>query len=418
MIARKSILMYGVLAAFFVEPVYSQSDTLSLTQAISLARTNNPGVRASEIGVRQSASHVNELKASRLPPLLFHTHFLHSPGSGYNEAVTNGGEYGVQLSSSIPLYDGGARGALIDQSLNSVENSTLNLHKSESEVVFAVRVAYYDILRAQEEFRTRDETVARLEDYRMLVDHLRLGGSANSSDVLKADVDLNNAKIARDQSERSIRKLRFSLSSAIGIPARDWIELPPPPDEDSVALGSATFEKNYELQMLERDRASALFDVDVAKAERLPVLSVTGDVGALGVHPSEIHDDFGYSLFLSLDFPLFNWGAISERVEQKELAREEQAAQAKARRSEVEAEWNMTVNDLDAARNALAGYSVNMVRAEENYVTAKSRFAGGAGSNLEVLDAQRLLVETKLNYTGALFQLHFDRAALLKLSGQ
>ena len=110
--------------------------------------------------------------------------------------------------------------------------------------------------------------------------------------------------------------------------------------------------------------------------------------------------------------------AIGDRVEQKELARQQLSAESQLRRREVETEWNMTMSDLDAARTALTGYSENMARAEENYLTAKSRFAGGSGSSLEVLDAQRLLVETKLNYAGALFQLRVDRATLLKLSGQ
>jgi outer membrane protein TolC len=77
----------------------------------------------------------------------------------------------------------------------------------------------------------------------------------------------------------------------------------------------------------------------------------------------------------------------------------------------------VTKSDLDASRNALAGFSENIARAEENYLTAKSRFAGGAGSNLEVLEAQRLLTEAKLNRSGAQFQVRVDRATLLRLAG-
>jgi outer membrane protein TolC len=169
--------------------------------------------------------------------------------------------------------------------------------------------------------------------------------------------------------------------------------------------------------MLESEKASTLYDISIAQAERMPTVSIAGDVGALGVKASEFHEDLGYSLFLSLDLPLFNWGAIGDRIQQKELASQQLEAEAQLRSREIETEYSVTKSDLEASRNALAGYTDNIARAEENYLTAKSRFAGGAGSNLEVLEAQRLLTEAKLNRSGAQFQVRADRATLLRLAG-
>src|SRR5713226_4821258 len=95
---------------------FSQTVRISLEQAVDTALTRNGNIKFAEIGVRQSGSRVREVKAMRLPSLLLNSHYLHTPEAGYNEAITNGGEYGLQLTTSVPVYDGGARNALIDQS--------------------------------------------------------------------------------------------------------------------------------------------------------------------------------------------------------------------------------------------------------------------------------------------------------------
>ncbi|TLY31031.1 MAG: TolC family protein, partial [Ignavibacteria bacterium] len=139
---------------------------------------------------------------------------------------------------------------------------------------------------------------------------------------------------------------------------------------------------------------------------------------ALGIHPHEFRDDVGYSVFLSLDLPIFSWGAINDRIEQRVFDRDQLDAQLELQRRGLETEWRNTLGDVELARKSLVSYRANITEAEKNYLSAKSRFAGGSGSNLEVLDSQRLLEEVKLNFNSTLFQLRASLAGLLKLSGK
>ena len=85
---------------------------------------------------------------------------------------------------------------------------------------------------------------------------------------------------------------------------------------------------------------------------------------------------------------------------------------------ELEERWRLTVSDLDIARRSLDAYRKNAAAASDNYLSAKSRFVGGTGSNLEVLDAQRLLMETKLNENTMTFQIRLALANLRRLRGE
>jgi outer membrane protein TolC len=408
-----------LLTACCILPTFSQRiDTLSLQQTIALAQKNNLLIMAGELGVKQSESRLREVKAMRFPVVSFHSHYLHAPENGYNEIVTNGGEYGVQVISTLPLYDGGMKSTLVDQSLNARERSSLSLQKSKIEIAFTVRTLYFEILRVEEEIRIRKETIERLEDYVVFLNQLRLGGNATESDLLKAQVDLNTAKISFDQAQQSLEKSKLILFNATGSGTDRTFEIVPVADDGTSNMPAFSLEHNPDLQLLQHEKMAAGYDVTIASAERLPTLSISADAGALGVTPSEFHHDIGYSILLSLDMPLFSWGAIDNRIEQKELARDQLDAQLKLQQRELETEWRMTVSDFELAKKNLVSYTVNSTNAEQNYLSAKSRFAGGSGSNLEVLDAQRLLVETKLNCNTTRFQLRESHAVLLKLSGQ
>jgi outer membrane protein len=414
----KQIIYCLSLFVSYTLPIISQVDTLSLYEMIELAKKNNAVIAIAEIGIKQNESHLREAKASRYPAIFFHSHILHSPEDGYNEAITNGGEYGVQITTNVPLYDGGVRSTYVDQSTNAILKSRINFQKSSSEIAFAVRTQYYEIIRAEHELIIRQETVQRLQEYLSFLNQLRLGGNATESDVLKAKVDLNNAIISVDQTKQSVQKAKLVIVNIIGRPLNQDIEVLPLDGKDSLAVPIFTLEANHDYQLSERDAKSADYDITIAKGERFPTLTLAGDLGALGVRMNEFKQDFGYSILLSLDVPIFSWGAIDNRIEQKELAKEQLNAQLVLQRRELETEWRSTLSDLELFRKNLSSYRNNISEAEKNYLSAKSRFVGGSGSNLEVLDAQQLWVEAKLNYNSTLFQYRSSLSALFKLSGK
>lgn len=394
------------------------SDTLSVEEAVETALRHNPNVAIAELDRRQAEVHTREVRAGRYPSLLLHSHYLHTPETGYNEAVTNGGEYALQLTASVPLYDGGIRSALIDQSVDEQERSQAEVGRNRSDLVLAVRTAYFETVSAREEVAIRMEIVGRLEDYLSLLRRLKIGGGALQSDILKTQVDLNNALIAVDVAGQSLVKSTNELKNLTGTALDTPLETLDPRDgTDTSAVPFDSVDASPDLRVLERQKASAEADVRIAQGERYPTLSISGDAGALGVTPREFSDDMGYSILVSLGMPLFDWGEIGARISQKELARDRIDLEIQARRREIESAWKTVTADYASARKTLKNYETNITSAEENYLSAKSRFAGGSGTSLEVLDAQRLLGDARLSYNATLLQLRVDRATMLRLSG-
>ncbi|MGA2623095.1 MAG: TolC family protein [Bacteroidota bacterium] len=412
------ILLSGCLHLVLVLCANAQVDTISLQQAIESALTKNQLVAIADIEVRQNESHLQEVQSTKFPQLLLRSHYLYTPENGYSEVVTNGGEYGLQLTTGIPLYDGGTRTTVIHQASIAVDRSTIELQKSKVDLSYEVRSAYYEIVRAGNELQIRTETKQRLQDYVSFLAQLQRGGSVNASDVMKARVELNNATTDAENARQSVVNAKMSLNRLAGNPIERNFEIVSGTMSDTSSMPQFAVENSPSVQLLQHDKASSEDDLSIARNERLPTLSVAGDVGWLGVLPTEYRQNIGYSVSLSLDLPLWSWGAIENRIQQKTLSREHIDKQIELEKRDLELQWYTNLNDIAYARNALSAYASNIGEAEKNYLLAKSRFAGGSGSNLEVLDAQRLLVEIKLNYNHSLFQLNSAIARALKLSGQ
>lgn len=407
-----------LLFPFISGGLFAQTDTLSLSESITAAQEYNVNMRIAQNAVDQSDARLRELRANRYPSLFFRTHFLYAPDFGYNVAITNGGEYGVQLVTGLPLYDGGVKNALVDQAANNVGRAQLGVERTESEIAFSVRSAYFEIVRAEAELRIRQETVRRLQDYLTLLKQLQAGGAATESDVLKARVDLSNATVAVEGTQQSLQNAKLLMNNLMGRPLRKPFDVTQLSPADTIAVTDTLPASNIDLRLLRYDVEATSYDIAIAKSERLPTLAIGGDIGALGVKVRDWRDETGYSVLLSLDVPIFTWGGIGNRIEQKELIQKQKQLELDVKRRDVETQWQATVIDAEQFRRNIAQYVSNLKIAENNYLSAKARFVGGGGSNLEVLDAERLLLETHLNANNSEFQLRLAIANLLRLSGQ
>ena len=75
----KQLSLCLLLLALFPLRVFSQIDTLSLPQAIELAKKNNATITIAEVGIKQSEIHLHEARVTRYPALFFHSHLLRAP---------------------------------------------------------------------------------------------------------------------------------------------------------------------------------------------------------------------------------------------------------------------------------------------------------------------------------------------------
>jgi outer membrane protein TolC len=411
----KYILFYLI---FFLQiNYYAQTDSLTLNEAIDLALKNNQNLTLANLEIEKSRAALKEVKANLYPSFYGTSHYLFAPENGYDPVVTNGGEYGIQLNANYTLFDGGVRNAQINKASVNIEVKKLTLEQTKSEIRYLVRIIYYQILSAKNELFAQKKGVKELTDYLQLLQQLKSGGIASESDVLKTKVDLNNLNSSLETVRENIEKLKFNLNNLLGRP----IDKPFDIYENSVidSLAQFNIENNnlIDLEVIKNEAKTSSYDINITKGEKLPQLSITGDAGVLGVKPNNIKQNVGYSLFFSFSVPLFTWGAIDSRIQQAEISQKQALTNVELTDRTLQTQRLSILSEIELAKKNMKNYQSSLKTAEENYLASEIHFKGGSGTNLDVLDAHRLVIQAELDYNNAVLQYHIAIASLLRLYG-
>ena len=112
--------------------------------------------------------------------------------------------------------------------------------------------------------------------------------------------------------------------------------------------------------------------------------------------------ELGYSVSLSLSWPLWDFGALPARIRQAELRLESARSSVIFQRQEAGrqlAQATATLRNLWEQIRILSGASP---AARDSYLEAESRYRGGVATSLEVLDAYAASVDAAVRLSEAL----------------
>ena len=413
----QKVILLNLIFILFQLVSFAQTDSLSLNQAIELALKHNQNIALANQEIEKSQAALKEVKSNLYPSIYGTSHYLYAPENGYDPTVTNGGEYGLQLNANYTLFDGGIRSALINKSSVNIEGKNLSLQQTKSEIRYLVRIVYYQITAAKNELVAQRKGVKELSEYLQWLEQLKSGGIASESDVLKAKVDLNNLIISLETAKQNIEKLKFNLNNLLGRRIDEPLEIYESAAADTSIQSSSELNKMIDLEVVQNEAKASSYDINIAKGERLPQLSITGDAGVLGVKPNNIKQDAGYSLFLSFSVPLFTWGGIDGRIQQAEISQKQAMTNVDLTDRALQTQRFTILSEIELANKNIINYQSSIKTAEENYLSSEARFKGGSGTNLDVLDAHRLVIQAESDYNNAVLQYQTARASLLRLYG-
>ncbi len=413
----RNIILITIISLLFQQNFFAQTDSLSLSKAIELALKHNQNITLANQEIEKSQEALKEVKSNLYPSLYGSSHYLYAPENGYDPVVTNGGEYGLQLNANYTLFDGGIRSALIKKASINVEGKNLSLSQTKTEIRYLVRIFFYQVIEAQNELESQRKGVKELNEYLGLLEQLKAGGGASESDVLKARVDLNNLIISLETTKQKIAKLKFGMNNLLGRKIDKPINFYEDAVMDTSIIQSLDLNKMIDLEIAQNRAKESSYDINITKGEKLPQLSITGDAGVLGVKPNNIKQDAGYSVFISFSVPLFTWGRINSKIQQAEISQKEALTNVDLTDRALQTQRLSILSEIELSKKNMIDYKSSIKIAEENYLSSEARFKGGSGTNLDVLDAHRLVIQGELDYWNSVLQFQSAKANLLRLYG-
>ncbi len=387
-------------------PAAAPGAMLTLPRALELAGVKSPVIEAAKADLQ--AAHAARTVAGLRP----------NPSLGVDlENVAGNGDYRGTRSAEttarldFPIELGGKRSARIAGAQAGMARTEALGLAAEADLRLDITQGYAEAAAAERLLETaRDQ--ARIAADASRAARLRVSaGRASPIEVQRAEVERIGADAKVRQAERRVTTSRARLSRLIGAPVTEpldmvWFQataLPPALQTPAASTLVAA--------LADADVAAADADVRRQQAARLPDLT-------LGAGVRRLHEaDSTAAVFsLSLPMPLFNNGqaALSGARAQR------QAADARRRLALIEQEQALAqaqADLLDAAAAAAASGPA-LAASEEAARIARIGYANGKFGQLDLLDAERTLSETRMNAIDAHLATRIAQARLERLAAR
>ena len=401
---RRLLLPFGLAAALFSPVPLLAQTTLTLEQALEQATSRSPTLAAATRELEATEGAIRQAGAWRNPELSA------TVEDTRRETRT------TTTTLGFPLELGGKRAARVTAAERARDVAQAELGHARAELRSRVVAAYFAVAVAQERTRLAAisaETAARAAD---AVGKRVAAGKVSPVEETRARVDQANAQLESAEATAELRTARFTLATHWGDsePKFDAVaaDLAAAPQRPALAELMARLDASAALaaSRIEVERRRALVEVERTKAYP----DVTLSVGA------KRDNELGRTqavVGVSVPLPLFdrNQGAVLEASRRADKASDE----LQAARLRLAAELQEAANRLAVTATSLHALQGTVLpAAQQAYDAAGKGFEAGKFGFLEVLDAQRSLLQARTRYLNTLAAAYQAAAAIDRIVGR
>ena len=371
---------------------------------------------------------LNEAPQIKFPGYEFPGHDPIPPFSVPAFGITAGtkNNYNWIIEAKQPIFAGGGILANYQASRIGADVASVEEIAKYQDVVQDVKIAYFDVLRAQRVLEAADQSVKMLEAHRDVADNYFQVGFIAKNDLLQAEVELANGRqtLIRAQNAVDMAKSRFNtlLKRRIFEPVNIVDMLNYQPLEQSLEECLAIAKENRpELKVAALKAEQASKAVWMARSELFPSLSLVGNYTRFGdeasVSGSKFQDAESWYVMAVASWNFWEWGRTKFRVDASK-ARENQAIEtSKEVNDQITLEIKNAYLLLKEAENQILVSEKVIEQAEENFRISEERYKERVSTSTEVLDAQTLLTRAKSQYANALGDYNINYAKLQRAMG-
>lgn len=394
------------------------TEPLSLGEALTIALGQNAAVRAAQKDLEAQHGVSIQTRAIVLPKLQASSTY----GAVETEKIETFGPFspadqnwnaGVRVVQSV--FEGGRMWSAVRSARLLREQAMFDYQTVVADTLLKVRESYYDALLATNLIVVRQASLELLEKQLRDTRSRFAAGVVPQFDVLRAEVELANAKppLIKARNDFRIAKQRLATELGYDVPAHlsedlplqltDKLEAVPYTVNLQAALATALANRT-ELASLRKVEELRKAGITTARSGYLPTVQIYAGYGARSRQFSADLTDqvHGWEAGAQADWYLFD-GLLSKGKVKEARALHERAQIAL---EDAERRVLLDVRVLNSsfleAKEVLESQQKVNEQAVEALRLAKSRYDAGTGTQLDVLSAQTALTDARTTYVQAL----------------
>jgi len=411
---------------------------LSLEDSVAVALKNNPVTKLAQDDKTISAWALMEAKSGFGPNLTFthtDTDTNRNPfdlsGSSWSSissafhitslSILSRWTSDNDLKVSLPVYTGGKVESQVKQAKLNVQVADLEVSKTTQQLKLDTTTAYFDVLQSRNLLQVRQESADNLTAHLKSVQIQYDSGAVNKSDVLRSEVELGNTQQDLIKAQNHFEVTTVKFKRLLGLPRTSQVRL-----KDSLEYGEiplsledclrCAMEHRPDFAQAQARIRIAEEGIRLAKSQNQAQVSLNGDVDWNDSRfPGFKNGNWVVSLMASID--VFDSGLTNSKIKTSEISLTKAKEKVVQAEDTIVEEVSEAYLNLKEAENRIAISRTVVKKAEEAYIIAGIRYDEGAGTNLDVIDAQLALTQAKANHVQALYDYNVNKAGLSKAMG-
>ena len=374
---------------------------VTLEETIRLAVERSPATVAAAATLRTAEADLLQARGALLPSLSVNSFYSNSSNERFDQTTGRlvSQSYTAQLQGSYELFTGGRRLAQLRAAGAGVDAADARHREQRFGTILRATEAFYAAAAAADLVEVARQRLERARQQEEFADQRFEVGTATTSDVLRARIEVGNAELAAFEAESALRAASLELGRVVGVggevrPADAALpeRAPPlPPLETLVERGVTASPAVVATRAV---RASRRADRLAAYTPYLPSVRLSGgyDWFAFDFPP----DQRSWSLRLFASLPVFN-GFQREAAVARASALED-VAEAQARDAEITARSSVeaAVQEIELAERRVAVSRRTVELAREDLRVQEERYQIGAATILELQASQVALAEAEV----------------------
>jgi outer membrane protein len=408
-------------AALAAAPAASR--VVHLEEAVRSAVENHPQLREARAGTEAASARADQARAGLLPRVgLTAGPSIRGEGSSAGGGSGPTSSLGADLSASQLLFDFGQTWGRWRAAQAGAEAQRASEGTTQQQLILGARTAFFGARTQRDLVRVARETLANQQRHLEQVQGFVEVGTRARIDLAQIRTDRANAAVQLINAENAYETAKVQLNQAMGVEADTDYDLGdetlgPVAGEDASTdeLLKEALAARPEVAALEAQVRAQQLNVEALSGGYWPSFGVSTGAGA-GAGAGAL--GWNWSAQLTMNWQLFQGLATTAQVREARAALSSAEAQRDLLRQQVRLQVDQARLAVRGAKAALAAAGEALAAARERLELAEGRYQTGAGSILELGDAQVALTTAAAQEVRAEANVALARAQLIQALGR
>ena len=328
---------------------------------------------------------------------------------------------------SMPLVNATLWKSLSISALD-VELSIEQARSSKISMVNQVKKGFYAVLLANDSYRVFKESYDNAMENYLDIKKKYDQGTVAEYDLIRADVTVKNSEPNMLQAENSLTLAKWQLKALLGMDLEMAIDCEGElADFESVLFADymatdTTLAGNTDLKQIDLQMQQLKKTLTMQKFDYLPTLSLTGMYQWNAMNNDFKFKNYNWTPYsivgVSLTVPIFSGGSKYHKIKQTQVSMHQMDLQRDDTKRNLQLAIKQYLDNMKTCVKQFDAAQKGVEQANKGYKIAQKRYDTGAGTLLEMNDAELALTQAKLNLNQSIYNYMVAKSDMEKVLGQ